>query len=70
MKLRMLAKDNTSGRTGCPSVYLDEDGMAVVQGLAVDQATHDAMANVLPGEQGVRIRPEVLVAAAAAMQRR
>lgn len=70
MRLTMLAKDEKSGRTGCPSVYLDEDGMAVVQGVEVDADTAAVMANVLPGERGVRIRPEVLVAAVGAMRRR
>lgn len=69
-RLKMLAKDNDSGRTGCPSVYLDDDGMAVVQGVLVDPDTHDSMSNVLPGEAGVRINPQVLVAAVAALQRR
>lgn len=69
-RLEMLAKDNGSGHSGCPSVYLDGDGMAVVQGVLVDTNTHDSMSNVLPGEAGVRINPEVLVAAVAALQRR
>lgn len=70
MGLTMLAKDNNSGHSGCPSVYLDDDGSAVVQGVLVDADTHDAMVNVLPGEAGVRIAPEVLAAAVAALQRR
>jgi hypothetical protein len=62
--LTLLAKDEDSGRTGCPSVYLDDDGMAVVQAPEVDSATAGQLLNVLPGEVGVRIKPEVLLAAA------
>lgn len=68
MELRMLAKDESSGRSGCPSVYIDEDGWAVVQGPEVEAATRDALVNLLPGETGVRIRPSVLLAAMAKHQ--
>jgi hypothetical protein len=68
MGLTMLAKDTNSGRTGCPSVYIDEDGWAVVQGPEVDAATRSSLVNLLPGETGVRISPHVLAAAMAAYQ--
>jgi hypothetical protein len=38
-ELRLLAKDEESGKAGCPSVYLAEDGSLVVQGLLLDSAT-------------------------------
>lgn len=70
MKLTMLAKDNDSGRSGCPSVYLAADGSAVVQADMVDADTHANLENLLPGEGGVRIKMDVLVAAVAAYQKR
>jgi hypothetical protein len=38
MKLKLLAKDTDSGKAGCPSVYLAEDGSLVVQGHLLDSA--------------------------------
>jgi hypothetical protein len=70
VRLEMLAKDENSGRNGCPSVYLDESGMAVVQGPEVEEATKGSLVNRLPGETGVRISPQVLAAAVAALQAR
>lgn len=70
MRLSMLVKDGDSGRDGCPSVYLDEDGWAVVQGPEVDGTTRSSLVNLLPGDTGVRISPQVLAAAVAAHQRR
>jgi hypothetical protein len=64
MRLEMLAKDLSSGRTGCPSVYIAEDGSAVVQGdEIVDEGTRANLVNLLPGETAVRIKPAVLEAA-------
>jgi hypothetical protein len=60
VRLEMLAKDEDSGRTGCPSVYIDESGWAVVQGPEVDT-------NIRSSETGVRIKAKVLVAAVAAL---
>lgn len=70
MALVMLAKDESSGRSGCPSVYIDDTGAAVVQAPEVDPATRADLINLLPGETAVRIRPEVLAAAVAAYRRR
>jgi hypothetical protein len=60
MKLTLLAKDNSSGREGCPSVYFAEDGALVVQGDLLDSATEANLLNVLPGEGAVRIQPEIV----------
>lgn len=60
----MLAKDEGSGKNGCPSVYIAEDGhTAVVQGNLLDADTASKMQNVLPGEGGVSIDMGVLEAA-------
>jgi hypothetical protein len=60
MKLTLLAKDNSSGREGCPSVYCAEDGSLVVQGDLLDSTTEANLLNVLPGEGAVRIKPEIV----------
>jgi hypothetical protein len=60
MKLTLLAKDHESGREGCPSAYLAEDGSLVVQGDLLDSATQANLLNVLPGEGAVRIKPEIV----------
>ncbi|MEU5992122.1 hypothetical protein ABZ806_24400 [Spirillospora sp. NPDC047418] len=60
MKLVMLYKDQGSGGNGCPSVYLAENGDLVVQGHAVDDDTFAELTNVLPGENAVRIAPDVI----------
>jgi hypothetical protein len=70
VELKMLAKDESSGRSGCPSVYIDENGWAVVQGPEVEADTMSSLVNLLPGETGVRISPKVLAAALAAYQAR
>lgn len=70
MELTMLAKDEDSGRTGCPSVYLGADGSAVVQADMVDSDTHSNLQDLLPGECGVRIKMDVLIAAVAVYQKR
>ena len=59
-KPRMLAKDEGSGRNGCPAVYL-KDGMVIVQAPEVGV---DGLANVLPGEVASAIKPQVILAAA------
>ncbi|MBM7772482.1 hypothetical protein JOD54_002686 [Actinokineospora baliensis] len=63
MKLVMLNKDQNSGGNGCPSVYLAESGDFVVQGIELDDETHAELANVLPGENAVRISADVLLGA-------
>ena len=63
MALRMLAKDETSGRDHCPSVYVEDSGFGVVQGELLDDAGAAQLENVLPGEGAVRIRMDVLEAA-------
>lgn len=60
MKLTLLAKDDTSGREGCPSIYFAEDGSLVVQGDLLDSATEANLLHVLPGEGAVRIKAEIL----------
>lgn len=64
MHLHKLCKDPESNPTGCQSVYLAENGMLAVQGLAMDANTHANMENLLPGESGVLIKPEIVLEAA------
>lgn len=64
MQLRKLCKDPESNPTGCQSVYVAENGMLAVQGLAMDTDTHANMENLLPGENGVLIKPEIVLEAA------
>lgn len=65
MRLRLLAKDGGSGEMGCPSVHHDDDsGDLVFQG---DGVSMDHMPNALPGEQAVRLHPDIVHAAAKAM---
>lgn len=62
MHLVQLAKDGNSGTVGCPSVHLDTDsGDLVVQG---DGISMEHLPTPLPGEQAVRISPEIVRAAA------
>lgn len=70
METHLLAKDSGSGGGGCPSVHWREDGMTVVQAPEVDAATFAGLPNVLPGERGVYIKPEVILAAADEIRRR
>ncbi|MGQ0718252.1 MAG: hypothetical protein ACT4NP_13285 [Pseudonocardiales bacterium] len=65
MKLTLLAKDEESGKAGCPSVYLAADGSLVVQGLLPDPDTEGNLLNVLPGEGAVHIDPKIVRAALA-----
>lgn len=61
MRLELLAKDGSSGDDGCPSVWVDaDDGTFVVQGEHVDNSL---LPNYLPGEGGVKISPEIVLAA-------
>jgi hypothetical protein len=68
MKLWMLAKDAGSGKNGCPSVYLAENGDLVIQGNILDAATAANLINVLPGEAGVSIKAEVVHQALAGLE--
>ena len=63
MRLERLAKDEGSGKSGCPTVYVDEAGALVVQGDLVDSETFEQLENVLPGESAVRIKPAVVAEA-------
>jgi hypothetical protein len=67
MKITLLAKDEESGKAGCPSVYLAKDGSLVVQGNLLDPATNANLLNVLPGARAVSIKPEVVRAALASL---
>ena len=69
-RTELLAKDPTSGGGGCPSIHWRADGMTVVQAPEVDEGTFAGLPNVLPGERGVYIRPEVILAAADEIRRR
>ncbi len=70
MKLTLLAKDGSSGRDGCQAVYLAEGGRFGVQGDVVDDDTHANLENLLPGEGGVFIKPEILIEAVRRYQER
>jgi hypothetical protein len=70
MTLELLAKDPDSGRTGCPSVYDEGNGVGVVWADALDSTTAAAVPNSLPGEHGVRIKMSVILAAADAYRAR
>lgn len=63
MKLTLLAKDLDSGKAGCQSVYLAEDGKLVIQGDLLDADTNANLINVLPGEGAVSVKAEILRAA-------
>ncbi len=70
MRLEKLAKDEDSGVTGCPAVYLDEGGWFTIQAAAVDANTFGNLENVLAGEAAVRIKPEVIIEAVRRYQAR
>lgn len=70
METFLLAKDAGSGGGGCPSVHWREDAMCVVQAPEVDADTFAGLPNVLPGERGVFLKPEVILAAADEIRRR
>lgn len=63
-ELTLLCKDAGSGNGGCPSVYLRDDGLAVIQAPEADAGTFGALLNVLPGERAVCIDPDVIIRAA------
>lgn len=61
MRLELLAKDKDSGDDGCPSVWVDaDDGTFVVQG---EHVPNSELPSFLPGEGGVKISPEIVLAA-------
>lgn len=64
MRLEKLCKDPESNPGGCQTVYLAENGMMAVQGLVMDADTVANMDNVLPGEAGILIKPEIILEAA------
>ncbi len=66
MELKMLFKDPGSGASGCPSIYVAENGDLVVQGLELDASTSGNLVNVLPGEGAVSISAELFLGAAEA----
>lgn len=70
MKLKMLFKDQGSGGTGCPSIYIAENGDFVVQGHELDSDTESNLLNVLPGEKAVKISAEIVLGAVKAYQER
>jgi hypothetical protein len=70
VKTELLAKDPDAGGGGCPSIHWREDGMTVVQAPEADGDTFAGLPNVLPGERGVWIKPEVILAAADEIRRR
>jgi hypothetical protein len=65
MKLSLLAKDANSGKAGCPSVYLAENGKVVIQGTLIDEATRTNLLNLLAGEGAVEIDVDIVQAALA-----
>ena len=69
MVLRKLAKDEDSGLTGCPTVYLEEQSpdYLVVQADSVGVDVAAAVDNPLPGEAVVRIKRSVVEAAIGAL---
>ena len=60
----LLAKLDTSGEQGCPSVWAHE-GELVFLGPEVNQVTLGQLDHVLPGETAVRLHPDVIRAALA-----
>lgn len=65
MMLKLLAKDESSGKAGCPSAYLAENGKLVIQGNLVDEATKANLLNLLTGEGAVEIDVDIVQAALA-----
>lgn len=63
MKLTKLYKDPGSGNGGCQTVYLGENGDVVIQGDELDAETFAQLENVLPGENAVRIRLDIILGA-------
>lgn len=65
MRLTLLAKDAESGKAGCKSVYLAENGKLVIQGDLLDEATNANLVNLLAGEGAVEIDVDIVRAALA-----
>ncbi len=65
MKLTLLAKDTGSGKAGCKSVYLAENGKLVIQADLIDEATKANLLNLLAGEGAVEIDVDIVRAALA-----
>jgi hypothetical protein len=67
MDLTLIAKDNESGKNGCPAFYDLEEAPqdCVIQGHLLDPATAANLLNVLPGEGAVRIKKQILIDALA-----
>ena len=63
MRLTKIYKDPASANSGCPTVYVGENGDLVVQGKRIDADTFSHLESVAPGETAVRISPEVLLRA-------
>lgn len=68
MRLRRLAKDADSGRSGCPAVYVDDDNPAVmaVQAARARRGARRQMISWLPGEVAGFIPAETVIRAARA----
>lgn len=65
MKLTLLAKDVSSGKAGCKSVYLAENGKLVIQADLIDEGTKANLVNLLAGEGAVEIDVDIVRAALA-----
>lgn len=67
MRLRRLAKLNTSGTNGCPAVYDELDGILpgylVIQGDLAGPEIMAQLENLLPGETAVVIKREIVLEA-------
>lgn len=63
MKIDMLYKDQGSGNSGCPSVYIAENGSFVIQGHILDADTEANLLNFLPGEGAVSISADIILGA-------
>ena len=59
----MLYKDQGSGGSGCPSIYIAENGDFIVQGHTLDADTEANLLNVLPGENAVSISADIVLGA-------
>lgn len=70
MALELMAKDPSSGRTGCPSVFDKGHGRAVVWSDGIGTALSSEIPHHLPGEIGNEIDWSVLCAAVDAYRAR
>jgi hypothetical protein len=65
MHIKLLAKWNASGSSGCPSVYTTDDPETlVIQGNVLDGETRGRLVNQLDGEDAVTIPTETILRAA------